>query len=420
MKISFLISVAALMVATAAQSKDVPTKSALDIPIDGTTISGDMNSDDEIIDMPPSDLVDDNDGEDIDSNHDRPSRFIVWSSPGYKGHKQVTKGTRGCYRLDGGAVGSFEGGIRFSKYGFFKDDRCKGRLTYGWSSAPIHRIDPVIYPRSVKIYENGDRPEPPRPEPPRPEPPRPEPPRPKPPRPEPTKYSLVAWSGTLFTGGRQLVSGMGCQSLNGNGITSFQGEYKYKFFEGPYCNGRKTLESYGGKSNVRKMNPPMHGTKVEKFFSRHELNERAKVQMVDSTPIRFYFRTAEQLHKQAKIYQMEGDLQASYILYMRFCNLVIFELQKHGEFSNPGNKNIIHALKKSALEAMDELARLRPMLDKKYEEYKAYVSQREEMIKAQAEDAQRQELGIQRENDRQKATKEQQDRYWANNPPAQG
>lgn len=223
------------MVAVTAQTQDVsaalaPVISYADPALEDVSVPREMNGSE--IDVPPNDLldVDNGDGNGVDSSHDKSSRVVIWSSPGYKGHKQVTKGTRGCYRLDGGAVGSFEGGLGSSKYGFFKDDRCKGKQVYGWNSAPVQWIDPIIYPRSIKIYENGDGP-------------------------EPTKYSLVAWSGSYFTGDRQLITGMGCQSLSGNTVTSFQGEYKYKFFVESYCYGKKTLQSDGGKSSVRKMNP---------------------------------------------------------------------------------------------------------------------------------------------------------------------
>ncbi|KAG0229877.1 hypothetical protein B0O80DRAFT_448222 [Mortierella sp. GBAus27b] len=164
----------------------------------------------------------------------------------------------------------------------------------------------------------------------------------------------------------------------------------------------------------------MHRTKVEKRFSRQELTSRAKVIVMDSTPIRFYFRTAEHLLHQAKTYRREGDLQSAYILYMRFCNLVVQELQKHEEFTHPENKASIAALKKSALGAMEEIAKLNPILDKKYEEYRAYVSQRETMIKAQAEDAQQRQLETPHEQGQEEATKKQQDLYWANHPPTQG
>lgn len=42
----------------------------------------------------------------------------------------------------------------------------------------------------------------------------------------------------------------------------------------------------------------MRGAKVEKCFSRKELNDRAQVAAIDSTPIRFYIRTAQLLYRQ--------------------------------------------------------------------------------------------------------------------------
>ncbi|KAG0354612.1 hypothetical protein BGZ54_001560 [Gamsiella multidivaricata] len=162
----------------------------------------------------------------------------------------------------------------------------------------------------------------------------------------------------------------------------------------------------------------MRGTKVEKCFPRQELNDRAKVSMVDSTPLRFYFRTAEHLFKQAKIYQMEGDLQTSYILYMRFCNLVISELQKHPDYTNPDHKPWLLALRKSAMTALKETEALKPVLDKKYEDYQEYIRQREAKIRAQAMEAQ-QQLEMQRKQNTERNLREQQELHWADNPPTQ-
>ncbi|KAF9432558.1 hypothetical protein BGZ76_010631 [Entomortierella beljakovae] len=163
------------------------------------------------------------------------NRFIAWASPGLKGHKQVTKNTRGCYILDGGAVGSYEGDSS-ATYGFFDDDRCRGDMLYGWDSAPVNRIDPIIYPRSVKIYENGP------------------PPPPPPPPPQPT-YTLVAWSESVFGGDRQLVSGKGCRPLSGCQVSSFQGEFTYRFFDGDNCYGREIFSSQGGRSEIPRIYP---------------------------------------------------------------------------------------------------------------------------------------------------------------------
>lgn len=69
------------------------------------------------------------------------------------------------------------------------------------------------------------------------------------------------------------------------------------------------------------------------------------------------------------------------------------------------------------MHAMNEIDLLKPVLERKYNDYRAYVSQREAMVTAQEEQQQRE---MRYQQDLEKATKEQEDHYWANNPPAQG
>ncbi|KAG9324199.1 hypothetical protein KVV02_002000 [Mortierella alpina] len=157
----------------------------------------------------------------------------------------------------------------------------------------------------------------------------------------------------------------------------------------------------------------MRGSKVEKCFSRKELTNRAKADV-------------------AEIYQEEGDVQTSYILYMRFCNLVIYELKKHPEYSNPDYRVALAALKKRAMDAMDEIGKLNPILDQKYEEYQEYIRQREAILsaQAQAQDAQlQQEIQLQHQRHHHQQQQQQRDIDWraqdhqapfTGNPPAQG
>ncbi|KAG0043610.1 hypothetical protein BGZ83_011211 [Gryganskiella cystojenkinii] len=240
MKVTLLLSLTAVMAFAAAQTEDItadPSDVTYADPTVDDSISTPINwnyddTPDEIIDQPSNEMPDKNDDLD-DSLNDNvgssKSGFTAWSSPGYKGHRQHTKhNTKGCYRLSGGAVGSFEGSNRV-QYGFYKDDKCRGRFLFGSSSAPVRRIDPIIHPRSVKMFE-ADRPDPP-------------------------SFGLVAWSRPNFYGNKQLVRGMGCQAMDGSDVYSFQGEYKYKFYKDRYCYEKKLLETSGGKSTVPKMNP---------------------------------------------------------------------------------------------------------------------------------------------------------------------
>ncbi|KAG0089572.1 hypothetical protein BGZ92_004554 [Podila epicladia] len=160
----------------------------------------------------------------------------------------------------------------------------------------------------------------------------------------------------------------------------------------------------------------MPGEKIEKCFPRQELTDRAKVDLVESTPIRFYIRTAQQVFKQARIYHNEGDLQTCYILYMRYANLVITELKRHPEFNAPENKAAIAALKKDALVAMNEIGYLNPILDKKYEDYKEHLRKRlEKQQQTHAREATLQNEALRQ----QERYAKDQERYWAANQPAQ-
>jgi hypothetical protein len=64
----------------------------------------------------------------------------------------------------------------------------------------------------------------------------------------------------------------------------------------------------------------MRGAKVEKFFPRKELNERAQVTVVDSTPIRFYIRTAEYLFKQVSAFFFQ-----SFVVIL----MIVFFIQRY-------------------------------------------------------------------------------------------
>ncbi|KAF9581330.1 hypothetical protein BGW38_001698 [Lunasporangiospora selenospora] len=158
--------------------------------------------------------------------------YTVWASPGFKGHKQRNKNTRGCYTLDGGAVGSFEGWSKMY-YTFYKESHCRGKVLYKSKTAPVKRIDPIIYPRSLKIMDRDDDDD--------------DDPKPK--------YSLIAWSEKYYGGDKQAITGMGCRSLNGRTIRSIQGTYKYKFYQEGNCWGKNILSVQGPKSSVNKMWP---------------------------------------------------------------------------------------------------------------------------------------------------------------------
>ncbi|KAG0274215.1 hypothetical protein BGZ95_010003 [Linnemannia exigua] len=174
----------------------------------------------------------------------------------------------------------------------------------------------------------------------------------------------------------------------------------------------------------------MRGIKVEKCYSLKELTEQGTTAPVEpGTGIRFYIRAAQQLFKQAKIYQLEGDLQTAYIYYMRLCNLVVYELSKHPEFGQPEYKTSILSLKKNAVVAMTQNEAIKPVLEKKHQEYQQYIKHREETLQAQIQaqvqavqaiDMHRKHSEIRLRNESDRAAKERHDLEWASMQPVQG
>ncbi|KAG0256037.1 hypothetical protein DFQ27_005929 [Actinomortierella ambigua] len=158
--------------------------------------------------------------------------------------------------------------------------------------------------------------------------------------------------------------------------------------------------------------------RIERCLSRQELNDRAVVTLDEHTPIRYYIRSADLLFNQAKIYRLEEDNQTSYQLYMRYCNLVIGQLPKHPESKYPEHKSALIRLKNNGLLAMNEIERLRPILDRRYEEYKERLRQYREQQEAAERAASKR---AQEEADEQAALKlaRREEEYWASQMPQQ-
>lgn len=96
---------------------------------------------------------------------------------------------------------------------------------------------------------------------------------------------------------------------------------------------------------------------VKAYFAG--LEERSGYDIdVDNTPPKLLLRSVELLHRQARIYHGEGDVQTAYIMYLRFCKLCLLEL--------PKIKNVepvkVQSLKALAAEALVDLERLKPVL----------------------------------------------------------
>ncbi|KAG0184173.1 hypothetical protein DFQ28_011659 [Apophysomyces sp. BC1034] len=99
-----------------------------------------------------------------------------------------------------------------------------------------------------------------------------------------------------------------------------------------------------------------------------ELHALALVQIDARIPIRLYIRSANLLFKQAKVYQQEGDLVQSYIWYLKYTNLGIFELPRHPQYRKAEYKAAINDVQRSCLAALELLETLKPVLHSAYAE----------------------------------------------------
>ena len=125
---------------------------------------------------------------------------------------------------------------------------------------------------------------------------------------------------------------------------------------------------------------------VSQYFIR--LNEAADIGIDFTKPIRWYIRSAELVYKQACIYKRENDLERSYILFMKFSNLVLREMPKHKEYRGKEYAQPVQALKELCRGALDYLQMLRSELNALYLQAEHDRLKRdEELLKAKQRDA---------------------------------
>ncbi|CCX33302.1 hypothetical protein FPQ18DRAFT_339890 [Pyronema domesticum] len=110
--------------------------------------------------------------------------------------------------------------------------------------------------------------------------------------------------------------------------------------------------------------------------STKELSEAAcEFEFDPSIPLLYWFRTADNVLKEAKIYQQEGDDQHAFFLYMRFLELVYNKLDKHPDYINAiRNRNDprilrLQSLRAQASSAMAEMEKLKPIITARYDAY---------------------------------------------------
>ncbi|KAI9280673.1 hypothetical protein BY458DRAFT_288686 [Sporodiniella umbellata] len=103
--------------------------------------------------------------------------------------------------------------------------------------------------------------------------------------------------------------------------------------------------------------------------STEELERLSNISVDPNIPVKLYFRSAELLLKQARIYRLENDLEHAYLLYMKYTNLGLTALPEHPSYRKVENKKSIKILNKNCLEALEALESIKPRLDENYKNF---------------------------------------------------
>jgi len=137
-------------------------------------------------------------------------------------------------------------------------------------------------------------------------------------------------------------------------------------------------------------------------------NAASDVKIDSRIPIRRYFRSGQEMIKMAEVYRTEGNLEAAYVLYMKYMTLFVEKLKNHKDYAQiiPAEKKKVRS---SVKEAMEITENLKPKLIAKFtEEYDAWLLaekiRQEERERAEEEERRRRaEIDASIERDRQVA-----------------
>ena len=62
-------------------------------------------------------------------------------------------------------------------------------------------------------------------------------------------------------------------------------------------------------------------------------NAASDVKIDSRIPVRRYFRSGQEMIKMAEVYRTEGNLEASYVLYMKYMTLFVEKLKNHKDYA---------------------------------------------------------------------------------------
>ena len=120
-----------------------------------------------------------------------------------------------------------------------------------------------------------------------------------------------------------------------------------------------------------------------------QLTVSSEVSIDFSKPFRMFIRSADSVFKQASIYKSENDLEKAFVLFMKFCNLMLRELPKHKECDLYSNDATFRKLKTKCKEVLLFLERCKKDLITKREnllvQQELFEEEQRELLKKKQE-----------------------------------
>ena len=153
-------------------------------------------------------------------------------------------------------------------------------------------------------------------------------------------------------------------------------------------------------------------------------NAASDVKIDSRIPVRRYFRSGQEMIKMAEVYRTEGNLEASYVLYMKYMTLFVEKLKNHKDYAQilPAEKKKVRS---SVKEAMEITENIKPkLIDKFTEEYDAWLleeklKQEERQRKMRREGEEQRLMRVLKETDKwlcgiklSLITRKDQDKVW--------
>ncbi|CAG8696404.1 16808_t:CDS:2, partial [Funneliformis caledonium] len=96
------------------------------------------------------------------------------------------------------------------------------------------------------------------------------------------------------------------------------------------------------------------------------VDEASQVKYIPGGALKIYFRSANTLLRQSKLYMKENDLMNAYKFYMRYATLALEKLPNHPEYNKPEHKAGRIELVKNTKEVLNEITHLKPILEERF------------------------------------------------------